>query len=198
MQTATSQRRACGRGAVAAAAIVGMLGCVTPPRWIESGQAVELGKGEGLLVLHVSTNVELSRLSFGHGGSIQDVPKGEHIELFVAKAGSYRWTQIRLPGRDQPRFRVLREDDWRFRVEAGRINYVGLLELRRTDWLRLTARTIDRSALAMESLRARHPALVERYPLVYNGPGQNVFFEHLRAAVDGTTSAAAEAAAARR
>ncbi|MDJ0847706.1 MAG: hypothetical protein QNK04_04895 [Myxococcota bacterium] len=170
---------------------------MTPPRWIESGETVELREGEGLLVLHISTNVELSRLSFGLGGSIQDVPEGEHIELFVARAGSYRWTQIRITGRDQPRFRVQREDDWRFRIEAGRINYVGLLELERTDWLRLSGRTIDRSALAMESLRARHPALIERYPLVYNGPGQNVFFEHLRAAAGEVGSAGSEAAAAR-
>ena len=162
------------------AALVTAVGCVTVAP-VTSGGSMELGPGDGILVLHISTNVPLERLAFGTG-SIRNVPEGEHIELYVTKAGSYRWSEIRPVGREQPRFRVRRDDDWRFRVRAGRMNYVGMLDIDRSGWLHLNGRIRDRSALAAEELRDRYSELLERYPMVYSGPGHNVFFDHYQKA----------------
>ena len=54
--------------AVAAMATLEAVGCVTTVRPIGEGQTVELSPDEGILVVHLSSNVPVERLSFGFGG----------------------------------------------------------------------------------------------------------------------------------
>ena len=175
---------------VALMAIVGAAGCVTVEP-VGSDGAIELSPDQGILVIHLSSRYGFQEFAFSSGGKIPRIEGGEQLELFVVRAGSYRFTRINV---SRLRFLLRREDQWEFRIEPGRINYLGMLELRQDvvnvkvrgllvpRFVRLSARMVDRSAMAMDSLRERHPGLLERNPLVYSGSGRSVFFEQLRAA----------------
>lgn len=162
----------------AVTAMLGVLGCVTVQA-IGEGQTVELGPDEGILVVHLSSNVPVETLSFGFG-SISHLPEGDHVILFATSAGSYQWSNLRVTAPGRPRFRLNAADDWSFRVEPGHISYPGMLELELQDWWHLGARAVDRSAVAVETLRKDYAELLARYPIVYTGVGRNVFFERYR------------------
>ncbi len=167
---------------VAATSMLFAQGCVTV-RPISPGQAVELAPNQGILVVHLSTNTPIKRLTFGFGGEIVDLPAGEHVAVFVTSSGNFSWRKIELPGAIRPRFYMHRAEKQRFSVESGRISYSGMLQLQREHGWRLWFRTVDRSAVAVGMLRERYPKLMERYPIVYTGTGRNVFLEHHRAAL---------------
>lgn len=159
--------------------------------------------GEGLLVLHIRTDTPLKSVTIGGWARVAlDLPSGSHLRVIGLPAGRYRWSRFELPEtidptrfglwgkRQQLEFRFRYEEELEFRVEAGCLNYVGLIEIYRQGLLRLGIRPIDRTALALEELRAQFPAYVEQYPIVYSGPGRHVFLERYLAA-----KAAKEAAA---
>lgn len=183
--------------ATASAALVFLLGCtgVLP---VEPGGAATLEASQGIFVVHISSEVEIASMDFGFGGSVKGLPAGDHIALFVVRSGSYRWRQLELVEARGVRFRIPYEDEWKFRVEPGHINYAGMIILERNGWLSLSSRHVDRTAVAITDLNERFPELVARYPVAYSGPGRNVFPEHYRAALsqrraDGGAAAGADA-----
>jgi len=154
-------------------ALLTTVGCVST-RHIGVGESVQLGPNEGILVVHVSSNVEVASARFG-SGVIENLSEGHHIELYVVSAGKHRWSEIRVANSGQPRFRPPRDEDLVFRVVPGRINYVGLLDLHLLRSGRLWYRTIDRSAIAIGILEKQHPEILREHPTVYSGRGQSVF-----------------------
>ena len=163
--------------AVAGCASGGLVASSWP---IDPGDAVNLGANEGLLVVHVRTNVRVQSIDISGVRAAEDVPEGTEVRLIGITAGTYRWAQMKLQG-DTFLFRD--DDRLRFHVEPGVINYVGMVHVERSGELSVWMNAIDRTAMALEQLRQRHPDLVARYPVVYSGPARHVFLDRYRDAM---------------
>lgn len=195
-------RSVASRWFVALTAVACAIGCGSV-RSVEPGEP--LGLREGLLVLHIRTDTPLKSVTIGGSTRLAlDLQSGSHLRVIGLPAGRYRWSRLELPetidptrfgwpARRQPlEFRFPYAEDLEFSIEAGRLNYVGLIEIYREELLRIRIRPIDRTALALEDLRAQFPAYVEQYPIVYSGPGRHVFLERYLAAKAAKEAAAKE------
>ena len=181
----------------AAVACCVFLGCVSVrPLGLEA--PFELGPEEGALVVHVRSNAPIVSLEFSGVEGASDLAPGEHLLLLAVAEGNYAWSEVSL---GYSRFRVgerrnagggyttfiraalqpvrfdigVEKSD--FSVEAGRINYPGMLLLDRTGIYRLIAIPIDRTASALAQLQERNPGALSRYPLRYSGRARHVFLE---------------------
>lgn len=167
-------------------ALLSALGCASA-RLIAADGPLALKPNQGILVVHVDSDFPIRRLRFNAGVvAARDLSRGEYVALVVVPAGSYRWTTIEVPvGSTESyyRFRMRRDSDWRFKVEAGRINYPGQVIVRGSGRLlwsdnTLQAWTKNRSALALERIRATYPTLLARYPLVNGRSERDDFLDH--------------------
>ena len=169
---------------VVAIALALALGC-TKPRPVAEGMAPTLAPGEGILVVDVESDVRIERLALSGMTVAERLEPGHHLALVVVGAGSYRWTEIQVPGPfGSARFRIQRDDEWAFRVEPGRINYAGRIVVRYRPGLgsvQMVGRNLNRSAMAWLELERRWPDLVGRYALAYTGPVDDAFLEQLGA-----------------
>jgi hypothetical protein len=167
-------------------ALLSALGCAGV-RLIPADGPLALKRDQGILVIHVDSDFPIRRLRFDTVvTAASDLPAGEYVALAVVPAGSYRWTTIEVPMSDSDyfyRFRMRRDSDWSFNVEAGRINYPGQvivkgsarkLSREKSLW----AWTKNRPALALEQIRATYPTLLTQYPLVNGRSERDDFLEH--------------------
>lgn len=170
--------------------------CASPPRPIGPGDT--LRPNEGLLVLHVRTETPLRTISVGGEPLPFAVGRGTHLRLMAVSAGRYRWSGLglpanwedsRQPGTVQVSFRDVAELS--FSVEAGRVNYAGMLEVYDYGHHLVRIRSVDRTALAIEELHAQFPTWLDQFPIVYAGPGRNVFLDRYLA-VKGARNRAGE------
>lgn len=138
-------------------------------------------------MLHVRTERPLRSLSISGSSFPLEVGRGTHLLLIAVSAGSYRWSSLGTPSNTEDRESETVQllfpygDEFRFRIEAGRINYAGMLEVGYLEW-NVSVRSVDRTALALEEIRSRFPSLLEQYSIVYSGPGRHVFLERYLAA----------------
>jgi len=111
------------------------------------------------------------------------------VALAVLPAGNYRWTAIEVPsatGDFYYRFRMRPDSDWRFKVEAGRINYPGQIIVKGNQRVLSRSRTLwawtkNRPALALERIRATYPMLLAQYPLANGRSERDDFLERYQA-----------------
>jgi hypothetical protein len=179
---------------VLALTLPSVLGCATPSWPIEPGDPVELAEDEGILVVHVRTNSEINSMFIGANKAAEDLAPGEHLTLIGAKEGWYRWAEIYVPntsGRSlyRNRYRAIGEgepvsfpfrpkDFLEFQVEAGKINYVGMVDVYRESWRSMWMGTLDRSAAALRLLEQEFPRITAKYPVVYSGDAENGYLEN--------------------
>jgi hypothetical protein len=177
-------RRALEGPAVALGVLLGflLLGCTTF-RVLDPHAPVVLEEGEGILVVHIRTQVKLHSVKIS-GALIHDagteLPAGEHFTLLAATSGDYRWHRLERvfapvtyhyePPKD--------EGEWDFTVEAGKINYPGLLVVEGVEGhSSLAVRAINQSAMAFFDLERRHPGLIEQFPMRWAGSPRDDFLE---------------------
>lgn len=188
------------------AASCAIAGCVSV-RPIEPDAQFALRPDEGILVVHVRTNTPVLLLEFGWAPAASDLSEGEHLLLLAVDAGAHSWSQVTV---DAATFSVVerrtasgeatltyqqsargsgrlefRGEKMGFRVEAGRVNYPGMLLLDRTAVYEMDAQLIDRTASALAQLEERFPELLARYPVVYTGQARHVFLDHYLTGRDG-------------
>ena len=163
---------------------------------------VSLGRTEGLLVLHVDTDIPLGSIAISGATAARNLPVGVHTRLVAAPAGSYRWDHI-VPldrGRGLRFMLPTFDDDWLFHVDAGRINYPGLLVVRKGPpglvVIRMGIYTTNRSGMMLRRFERAYPALLEQFPMKYTGRGRDEFLERFRAARDAHRAAQARTAGA--
>ena len=164
---------------------------VQPP-----GQAAELGPDEGLLVVHVDTEVPLSHLTLSRYELGQNLPAGRHLWLVRIPAGRYRWTEVGLAGQTLDRIdlqeygrRLARiddfvwDDEFAIEVEAGVVNYPGEL-LIGSDWRFRSSgsgywvRNRNHAAAALRRMTERYGGIVESRQIRYAGSGRDEFLDH--------------------
>lgn len=153
------------------------------------GVAIELGENEGLLILHVDTDVELERVSLRSDVVATDLPAGDHLWIVRMPAKRFSWQRISF-GKEAGRRRdvlVTRlegvdDDEFEFDVLAGHINYPGTLIVRSTSvpgWQRgwVWIRNRNHSAMAIRALLKSHPRLLESMPIRYGGTSGDEFLQ---------------------
>jgi hypothetical protein len=154
-------------------ALLSALGCANVQPIAADGP-LALKSNQGILAIHVDSDFPIRRLRFNTGITVaRDLSRGEYVALVVVPAGSYRWTTIEVPMRNSDayyRFRMRRDSDWRFKVEAGRINYPGQVIVKGSERTLLRSNSLyawtkNRPALALERIRATYPSLLTQYPL---------------------------------
>lgn len=159
--------------------IVALQGCVSA-RALDPRTAFQLDENEGILVLHVDSQFRVKRLASTAGILAEGLDAGEHIRFFVAPSGRYSWTELRRTSDSGGYYRYrFRSDRNEFTVEAGKINYPGLLKLsrdQRRTWIYVAF--LNRSSAILTRLEQQHPELLDRYPIHYSGPGRDDFFQH--------------------
>jgi hypothetical protein len=159
------------------------LGCATL-RPIEPNEPFELAPDEGILLVHVASNVPVQSVHISGATQIRDLKVGHNQRLYALSAGTYRWAHLILGSR--LRYQMFSHDYWRFRVEPGRINYPGMLMVRGPRVSFWTADSyvfnLNRSALSYKLLEEDFPDLLERYPIEYTGRGRDDFLSYYREA----------------
>jgi dienelactone hydrolase len=183
-------RRAAGcaaRRLLLAALLAGASACATAPlRPVAPGAPVELAADEGLLVVHIDTAVPLERVSLDRAVASGALPSGRHVWLVRLPVGRYRWAQISF-GSQAGSAQVYRfepgDEDVRFDVEAGKINYPGELVIRAHPMARsvrgaIQVRNRNHSARAVRELGKVAREILSAFPLRHAGPSRDGFLEH--------------------
>jgi hypothetical protein len=165
--------------------IAGISACASIRPLDVGERPIALKDDEGILLVHIDTDWRLGSITAANVGVDKvatDVEPGEHIIFVIAKAGSYRWS--RLTGLDSNEYVYFDLNDSRkvfgFTVEAGKLNYPGLLSIKsagsRGQYL-ATIRSINRSVMLFNSLKKSHRPLLETFPIHYAGRGSDRVFD---------------------
>lgn len=166
--------------------LIALVGCASsriPP--IDARRPIELAPDEGLLIIQIDTDVALSDLILNHRWVARSLGKGRHIWLTRVREGSYRWQEIETG--DHVRYRRTYEldsdDEMRFYVQAGKINYPGELVVRAGPQSRwgddtLIVRNRNHSAMAVRALQKRYPRILQSRSLHYAGAGHDTFLDY--------------------
>jgi hypothetical protein len=183
---------------------IALAGCASsriPP--IDASKPIELAAEEGLLIIQIDTEVALSNLILNHRSVARSLSKGRHIWLTRVREGSYRWQEFETG--DQVRYRRTYEldsdDEMRFYVQAGTINYPGELVIRASPQPRLGDDTLivrnrNHAAMAVRALQKRYPRLLQSRALHYAGSGDDAFLDYYTRERDKKKAPSASAAGA--
>ncbi len=141
-------------------------------REVQPGEIVNLDADEGLLVLSIDTNYQVSRAgisplgkTFGDYG-IARPEVGLTTKLLVASAGTYGWNDITLGDKYFP----LRDDaDYTFTVAPGVINYPGNLIIRLKGYGYAVIHVANRSLAHLDFLAEKFPDINAKYEFKYSG-----------------------------
>ena len=164
--------------------VTGLLATSCAPAFRPLGPSPALREHEGLLVLHVDTDVPLAAIESSRGTAATNVARGHHAWIVRASAGRDRWTAIRLGSRaGHAQRHRLEGEEFGFDVRAGSINYPGALVVRSNPVARsapghVRVRSLDRAAMALRMLLEDHAGLLASRPLRHAGAGRDGFLEH--------------------
>ncbi|MEO6065016.1 MAG: hypothetical protein ABIP49_04455 [Lysobacterales bacterium] len=160
-------------------------GGATAQRRIDPGDEPSLRADEGLVAVVFDTNYPVMSAKFRKVGNALAAPplrlaaNGRTMELYAATAGDYEWERILIPQAKGARayYDLAGEQDYRFKVRAGRINYAGDLEFRPGALRRASIRLVNRSLPVLDWLRKDHRATFDRYESAYSGEFPDPFPE---------------------
>jgi hypothetical protein len=149
---------------------------------VDPSAPIKLGSGEGFVILHIDTNVELETIRGVFTELASNVPIGESAWMIRTSAGNYEWDALKFRDKfgDLWLYDLSDVPDANFTVEAQKVNYAGQI-LIRVDWREqsLYAEHRNRSAQVYRLLRESHANILESYPLRYGGKSRHDFLEFL-------------------
>lgn len=144
---------------------------------VDPGELPTLKADEGLLVVAIDSDSNLSSARFDRegsnwtGGTIRGIKEGRTLRLFRVPAGRYRW--MRITQIDTWSFSSTltmdEDDEVGFEVKPGRVNYAGDLVYRTTGFLRASVRLSNRALPVLDWMDAQHPQLLARHEFAYTG-----------------------------
>lgn len=170
--------------------------------WIKPGEAVSLGADEGLAVFTVDSDIDIDTIELDRLDKSFSFPRlrrlgaGRHLRVLELPAGEYRMNRTIITG---AYWKLDKMPNASFRIEAGKLNYVGELRLRTFFGLhRMMVRNQGLAALAW--LDKEHPGLAGRWPWrlanAFPDPFVRQHVERLRDSAQAATVAALADAAA--
>ncbi|MBD7921630.1 alpha/beta hydrolase family protein [Xanthomonas bonasiae] len=162
------------------------------PAWarmqeVKPGQTPQLAPDEGLVLVAVDTDVDLYGVELNKDGKIfgagtmSQLKPGISYRLYIAPVGNYAWRKISLlPGFS---YNMRDSDEFRFRIQPGRITYPGDLLFRPKSLFNFDLGMVNRSLAAMDWLQQTHPAVWTHYELGYSGHYPDPFPQFYRQAL---------------
>ncbi|MDG2527013.1 prolyl oligopeptidase family serine peptidase [Stenotrophomonas sp. HITSZ_GD] len=143
---------------------------------VKPGEMPVLAPDEGMVLMAVDTSQTLERVTLNKDGQVfgagvmTQIQPGRSYRLYVAPVGDYAWKKITVASNASVWFGFNLEDseEFRFRVEPGRITYPGDLLFRPTGVWRADTGMVNRALAAMDWLQAQHPGL-QQVPFAYSG-----------------------------
>ena len=177
---------------------IGLLACASsaPPASVMPGAFEPLASDEGFLVVQVDNDLAIERLHAGSHVLVRDLQPGQHLWLIRMKAGTYRWSGVRLLAQSQggstirpEAVGVLDEKEFEFDVEAGAVNYPGEIVIRMDApqygiESGITIRNRNHSAMAIRKLSKSHTALLAAHSIRYSGSSADEFLQFYTRARD--------------
>jgi hypothetical protein len=163
------------------ATLLGLLltNCASGIRPLGPSAAIDLEPDEGLLILHVDSDRPIAEIDVNGSSIASGLPAGNHAWMVRASAGSYRFSALQLAvGMGRSRARSIDADDeFRFEVVAGHVNYGAALVIRsgRDD---IEVRGRNHVAMAIRMLSDRDAAIAAKHPLRYGGRGNGDFLDY--------------------
>lgn len=153
--------------------------CATGIRPLGSSAAINLEPDEGILILHVDTDRPIAGIDVNRRSIASGLPAGNHAWMVRASAGSYRWTALRLTGPTgrQHAGPIEKDDEFRFEVVPGHVNYGGALVVR-SGHGQIEIRGRNHVAMAIRMLSDRDAAIAANHPLRYGGSGKDAFLDY--------------------
>jgi len=141
-----------------------------------TGATIDLHQGSGLLAVEVDSvgpisTVRIEQVGSMFGGrTLNRLQSGSNVRLIELPAGEYRWARVDFA--DQATRQAVRDEArFRFRVEAGVINYAGDLCVTPVANSRRHLVTVtNRAARMLVHLDGEFPGARRRYPMRYQGP----------------------------
>lgn len=175
-----------------------LVGCAHVVEPYSPGESPGLAADEGLFIVHVDTDVPVAEIELGSGIVGTSIQKGEHVWLVRLRAGSYRWSSVRLDAQAGAAQQIWLEDDDEFTVEieAGQLNYAGAMIIRSPHERRsvegnVRVRHRNHAAMAIRKLLERNETLVQEMVLHHGGSSGDRFLDYYQemreeASADGT------------
>ena len=162
---------------------------------VDPGKVPVLKPDQGLLVVSVDTSARVESVRFQpvgrplSAGLFNRLQLGRTVHLYVVDAGEYQWAEVALADNWSWRTYIPLADDpeYRFKVEAGRLNYAGDLVLRPSSLRHSLVHVSNRSLPVIDWLEREHPAIYAKYPLTYSGHYPDpfpAFYRDAKAAVE--------------
>ena len=146
-------------------------------RKVDHGKEPKLAADEGLLVISVDSDTEVSSLRFQKEGSswsegvLKSIKEGRTTQLYVVPAGRYQLTKVTLIDNWSWRSAIdlSKDNEYAFEVKPAQITYAGDLVYRSTGFLSASVRLSNRALPIIDWLQSKHPDLYARLPLAYSG-----------------------------
>jgi len=150
-------------------------------REVAPGDLPALDADEGFLIVAVDSDTALPggvRIQRNGGISaamLKGINPGLRTQLYKATAGEYRFDHASMTTTGFIQYDLASDDEFRFSVKPGVINYPGDLRFRETGLFHAKIWLSNRGLRAMDWLESTHPRLPSTLPFVYAGPYPDPF-----------------------
>lgn len=151
-----------------------------------------LKKRSGYLLMGIDSHNSAASLKFQkypgsrltRGTTINLQMSDSSFRLVPLAAGEYQITEVLAPYYDLPyRLNVGDRPTWRFRIKAGRVNYVGSIVIKAQRSKRnVDIRLLNRLASSLAQIEQEYKRELELYPLAIGVAYEDSFLESLGAA----------------
>ncbi|HAT43449.1 MAG TPA: hypothetical protein DCS87_17205 [Rheinheimera sp.] len=175
--------------------LVLLTSCVNNLKKLTVDEDRQLRDNIGYLLLSVETTSDLQMISINGpimlSISQQDLKTGTNYLLVDVPEGEYDFTQVMYGYGNGA---TLKDGAWRFRVVAGKINYIGNLTVNRPAsywWIpaseakRPQLILENRAADALEFMHKNYPNILKARALQYGGAGDDYFFPYAQKLPNG-------------
>jgi hypothetical protein len=163
--------------------------CATKITKLEVDADKPLDGQSGYILLSVDTNNDLQRVRIAGPKTLEiseeDLTAGSRFMLVDVPAGEYDFTGVTFNAYSRSE---LSEGSWHFRVEPGKINYIGNLTVEVSGLLAVlgiyteepTVLLENKSVDALEFMQKNYPNILAARPMVYGGAGTDYFFPYVQ------------------
>lgn len=174
-------------------------------RKVTPGEQPKLASDEGLLVVAVDSNIEVSSLRFRkigstwNGGLLESIKEGRTTQLYVVPAGRYQFTKVTVIENWSwsGGFDLSKDQVYSFEVKPAQITYAGDLVYRSAGFMRASLQLSNRGLEVIDWLQANHPTLHARLPFGYSGSYPDPFPAFYRTELAAVSKSPAELAMTR-
>jgi dipeptidyl aminopeptidase/acylaminoacyl peptidase len=157
---------------------------------IEPGESVKLGANEGLALFEIDIDSELKNIRLDRMGSIfsfpkiENLPAGIYTRLLRLPAGEYQFSTFNAQYFKWEFDDVLNS---KFRVEAGKINYVGAVQSDSYGFFGRTLSIENRAMSSRASVERDFPGLLKQFQWRYTGESTDDYFTRVQSTTEVNT-----------